>query len=319
MRDLGVPEVTAPTRDWPVFVGDFEPGSPEWHKARAKGIGGSEIAAVLGLSPWESRFSLWHRKVGLAAPVVETDEMKWGKLLESAIVGEFQRRHAEFRVEHAGTWSHYQEPWMVANPDGLLYDAAAGDWDAPVRAIVEAKNAYSADGWGEPGTDEIPIYYRTQCLWYLDVFGLDVCHVAVLISGSDYREYRVEYSAEEAELMRDRGWEFLQTVRDRVRPNIDEHDATYQVIRELHPDIEDVKVDVPKRIAIPYLNAIAVHKLTAAEKQRTAAILADHMGDARRAEFDGDQIAIRMAKGGGTPYVKAVPIKPSGQKVSPAA
>ncbi|MDQ3578214.1 MAG: YqaJ viral recombinase family protein, partial [Actinomycetota bacterium] len=62
-----------------MFVGDFAPGSPEWHAARAQGLGGSEIAAVLGLSPWESRFSLWHRKTGTASPVVENDIMYWGK------------------------------------------------------------------------------------------------------------------------------------------------------------------------------------------------------------------------------------------------
>lgn len=312
--------MSAPVRDLPVFVGDFEPGSPEWHKARARGIGGSEIAAVIGLSPWESRFSLWHRKMGLAAPVVETDEMYWGKQLEPAIVGEFQLRHShEFAVEKAGTWSHYQYPFMVANPDALVHEITDdGDVDALPSALLEVKTARTADGWGEPGTDEIPVYYRTQCLWYLDVFGLDVCHIAVLIAGSEYREYRVEYSAEEADFMRERAWEFLDTVRDNVRPNIDEHDATYQVIKEMHPDIEDVEVEVPARIATPYLNAIEVHKLATAEKQRTTAILADHMGSARRAIWDGEQIAIRMAKGGGTPYVKAQPTKTPGQKVTAA-
>src|SRR5205823_13949319 len=84
--------MTAVARDLPVFVGDFEPGSPEWHAARARGLGGSEIAAVLGLSPWESKFSLWHRKMGLASPVVETDEMYWGKLHEPTILAEWNRR-----------------------------------------------------------------------------------------------------------------------------------------------------------------------------------------------------------------------------------
>jgi hypothetical protein len=75
------------------FVGYFAPGSPPWHAARARGLGGSEIAPVLGLSPWESRFSLWHRKTGLANPVVENDVMYWGKLLERTVREEFNRRH----------------------------------------------------------------------------------------------------------------------------------------------------------------------------------------------------------------------------------
>ena len=55
---------TAPAAG-PTVLGWFEPGTSDWHAARANGIGGSEIAAVLGLSPYESRFSLWHRKKGL--------------------------------------------------------------------------------------------------------------------------------------------------------------------------------------------------------------------------------------------------------------
>ena len=83
----------------PVFVGNFEPGSPQWQAARARGIGGSEIAAVLGLSPWESRFSLWHRKMGLAAPVAQNDVMYWGNRLEGVIRDEFNLRHANWPDE----------------------------------------------------------------------------------------------------------------------------------------------------------------------------------------------------------------------------
>ena len=62
--------MTAPVLDTPtgVLIGTFSPGSEEWLAARADGLGGSEVAAVLGLSPFESRFSLWHRKAGRVGP-----------------------------------------------------------------------------------------------------------------------------------------------------------------------------------------------------------------------------------------------------------
>lgn len=299
------------TREEPVYVGSFEPGSPEWHTARARGIGGSEIAAVLGLSPWESRFSLWHRKIGLATPVVENDVMYWGKAIEPVIRAEWNKRHADdgLAVREVGTWSHYRYPWMIANPDG------AGD-----NIIWEGKTARDGDGWGEEGTDEIPVYYRCQALWYLDVFGLDVCHLSVLIGGSDYREYHVEYDADEAEFMRAKAREFLDEVEQRTRPSIDAHDTTYQTVRELNPDIADVTFDVPANIARPYLDAIDTYEAAKAEKQRTAAVLLDAMGNARRARWDGQQIAMRVP-GRGTdspPYLRHTPTKPTGQKVSAA-
>jgi putative phage-type endonuclease len=300
----------------PVFVGDFPPGSPEWHAARQQGIGGSEIAAVLGLSPWESRFSLWHRKRGLLAAVEVNDSMYWGTRLEPVIRDEFERRHAVsdgIRVEQAGTWRHEDRPWQVANPDGFILGLIVEDGETP-HSLLEIKTARDGDRWGEPGTDEIPVYYRTQCLWYLDVFGLQTCHVAVLIAGSDYREYRVEYAADEAAFMRDKARDFLDELDTNQRPDIDSHSATYQVVRELHPDIEDVKFDVPGEIATPYLDALTAYKAAEAEKKRAAAVLADAMGNARRAMFDGDQIAMRAA--GNPPSLRATPArKTSGQKV----
>lgn len=296
----------------PVFVGDFEPGSPPWHAARAHGIGGSEIAAVLGLSPWESRFSLWHRKKGLAAPVAQNDVMYWGNRLEPVVRDEFNIRHADDLppVRTVGTWRHAARAWQIANPDGQLDDE-----------LYEGKTAYNDDGWGEPETDEIPVYYRTQCLWYLDVFGLRRCRIAVLISGSDYREYFVEYDRDEVQIMLIAAREFLDTLARNERPNIDEHDATYQVIREMHPEIDDVKVDIPGAIAVPYLDAYAAHKAAEAEKKRTTSLLLDAMGTARRAYFDGEQIAMRVAGRGpdSAPSLRATPTtKTPGLKVSAA-
>jgi putative phage-type endonuclease len=74
--------MTAPAIARPTVIGYFEPGSAEWHAARRNGVGGSEIAAVMGLSPYESRFSLWHRKQGMVNPVDENPQMYWGKLLD---------------------------------------------------------------------------------------------------------------------------------------------------------------------------------------------------------------------------------------------
>jgi putative phage-type endonuclease len=310
----------------PVFVGEFEPGSAEWQAARRHGIGGSEIAAVLGLSPFESRFSLWHRKIGLAAPVQQNDVMYWGNRLEAVVRDEFNLRHSAFPDGEGpgavpiGTWRHAARPWQIANPDGMIHRPESHPRAGRPWMLYEGKTAYNSDGWGEPGTDEIPVYYRTQILWYLDVFGLKTCHLAVLISGSDYREYVVEYSAGEVDIMLAAARDFLGTIERRERPDIDEHDATYQVVRELHPEIEDVKVDVPGHIAIPYLDAYAAHKAAAAEKKRTTAVLADFMGSARRAMFDGQQIAMRKATSGdGPPALSATPnTKTPGLKVSAA-
>ena len=105
----------------PTLLGWFEPGTPEWHAARANGIGGSEIAAVVGLSPHESRFSLWHRKKGLVGPVEENPQMRWGKKHEPTICAEFAELHPEWIVHISGTYAAAGRAWQIANPDRLLY------------------------------------------------------------------------------------------------------------------------------------------------------------------------------------------------------
>lgn len=293
---------TRPTR-----LGDWTPGTPEWRAARANGIGGSEVAAVLGLSPDESRFSLWHRKAGNVGPVEQSDAMEWGHRLEAAVARKFFDEHPEFSDEghtSAGTWTHPDRPWQIANPDRFVY-LRRPDGDVDLDSLLEVKTARYGDDWGAEGTDEIPPYYRVQCLWYLDVLGLDRCHVAVLIAGQDYREYLVTYDPAEAEFIRTEVRAFLDTLDAGEAPSIDDHTATYQTIRELHPDIDGTDHELDDHIAATYIEARNRLAVVTAHEQHARSLVADAMGDAKTARWGAHVIARRQARKDGTPYVVA--------------
>jgi putative phage-type endonuclease len=277
----------------PTVVGFFEAGTPEWHAARAAGIGGSEIAAVLGLSPYESRFSLWHRKKGLVGPVEESEPMYWGKVHEPAIARRFAELHPELLVAPSPTYSAAGRPWQIANPDRKLYG------DGPVE-LLEIKTARDADLWGEEHTDQIPVWYRCQCLWYLDVLGAQRCHVAVLIAGSEYREYVIDYNADEAALLRDAGARFMHDLEHDVRPDIDGHSATYQTVRVLPEGLDDVDVEVDPLLVRRFHDA--QDAAWEAEDELTAckASLLDLIDTGRRAVLDGQRIATRTVRDGKT-------------------
>jgi putative phage-type endonuclease len=127
------------------LVGHFEHGLPEWHQARMGGIGGSEIAAVLGLSKWESHFSLWHRKQTLIPDRPDNPDTEWGTRLEPVILQAFADRHPELVVDtRPGTWRNTDRPWQIANPDALAGPADPPPGSGRVRTtVVEAKNAAS--------------------------------------------------------------------------------------------------------------------------------------------------------------------------------
>jgi putative phage-type endonuclease len=294
MTVTDVPGQPAPAAG-PTVLGYFTPGSPEWHAARMAGVGGSEIAAVMGLSPYESRFSLWHRKRGHLGPVEENPQMYWGRKLEPPVCDEFASRRPTWRIVAAPTFAGTGRPWQIANPDRLIVD----QFGVPVE-IFEAKTARDDEGWGEEGTDEIPVHYRAQCIWYLDTLDLTRCHVGVLIGGSDYREYVVEYNADEALILREAGAEFVRTVANDERPSIDGHGATYQTVRVLPEGLDDVDVEILPELRDRF--HAAQDQFWSAEDELTEckSRLLDAIGTGRRAVVLRDRVATRTVRNGRT-------------------
>lgn len=294
-----------------VPLGDLTPGTEEWIDARRRRVGGSEVAAILGLSPWESYFGLWHRKRDLIGPVIETDLMWWGTQLEDDVAARFVHEHPEYQLAPIGTYVHPERDYQLISPDRRIIRRDGTGWE-----LLELKMGHDSDEWGPAGTDEIPVQYRCQVQWAMDAFGLPTHRLAVYFGGDQYRDYLIEYDAAEAAILRRRAAAFISHVdAGEPLPDIDGHSATYQAVRELHPDIEDVDVEVPASLAEPYLAAIAAEKECEAEKRQAAALLCQHLGNARRAIYGTTpagrprSIACRMASSpGATPYLKASPL-----------
>lgn len=295
----------------PEFIGRFETGSPEWHQARAGALGGSEIAAALGLSIFESPFSLWHRKAGQIGPVEDNGEMYWGRIHEPQLRAEFAKRHPEFVVEgDIGTWRDGEHEFIVANPDGLLYQySGLPDRHSPCE-IWEGKCARSRTNWGDDGSDDIPVYYRAQGLWYCRVFGARRVRFSVLFFGCEYAEFVVEYDEAEAAILIERGAAFMQSLRDGIRPPIDSHEKTYGAIREMAPGIEDYDVELERELALPYLEAQKAYEEAVLARRQTTAQVMDAIGPGRRATWIGEPIARRQRKGDANPHLVYIPAKP---------
>lgn len=204
----------------------------ERKRERLRGIGGSDAAAALGLSQFsgKTRYLLWLEKTCGIRDAEETEPMFWGKVHEPAIL----RRYAdttgrELRQLADLTWSR-DNPWMFAS-----VDAVANDADGRLR-IVEAKTAATRTGWGEPGTDEIPVDYLLQAAHYLAVFGdlASVVDVPVLFHGNRLEIYVVERDrAMERDLIECER-QFWELVRTNTPPEVDtEEDARTRWPRSL--------------------------------------------------------------------------------------
>lgn len=296
----------------PVLIGQHTAGSIEWLAEREYRIGGSEIAAVLGLSPWQSPFSLFAAKKGMLPEREDTPELEWGRRHERTV---WERLSEEYASRYApGLYAHSERSWQVASPDAIRYFTDR-DRFAETEGVIEIKTAQRGEKWGPSRTQEVPVYYRTQMLWTMDVMGAQEGILAALIGLSDYRTYRFTWDdAARADLayMLEAGEGFVQRLRDNDWPDpTDGSAATYEALRDLHPEIsEGESVELSSDLAARFILSKA--ELIAAEKAYTAARseIAAEMQHAQHAWSDGLHIATRYAKTTkdgepGRPYVEA--------------
>jgi len=150
-----------------------------WLEERRKGLGGSDVAAVLGLSPWATPFDVWVDKVD-PLPDEDSSVKRRGRLLERA-VGEWAAEELERILEPAAHLVHPVHTWARGTPDFWLTDPNAYPFaQARDRLGLECKTARYMDGWGEPGAVlEVPPHYRVQALWYLAISEAPAWVVAV--------------------------------------------------------------------------------------------------------------------------------------------
>ena len=283
------------------LLGSWESGSPEWHAARASRLGGSDMAAVLGRSPWVSPYRLWHLKNGTVRDGETKAAQSRGHYLEDGIRRWWADQNPEFEVVTGGTYTHVERDYQLANPDGLLVQ------DGRVVGVLEIKTDAQDDPgtWGVEGTEQIPLYYRTQILWYLDCLGLKVAHVAVLTARLEFRHYVVEYDPADAKILRAHAEAFLDSLLFGEAPDKDTTDSTYQTVRELHPDIDDREVQLSHDQVVEFTAARDALADAKANWNLARSRMGEWMGDAKRAEFLGFRIAARKSKQGGTPWVEA--------------
>lgn len=296
--------------------GEAGPDNPVWHELRRTAVTASEIAAVLGISPWESPFSLYWRKVN-GWQTEATEGMSTGTRLEPAIAdwwADTQDPHENLAVVRAGLYAHPDRPWQLATPDRLIclpcpecdgagtYASPGGrltfvcpDCEGkagPLVALLECKWTGSWDGWGDPGTDDIPVYYRAQGLQQADVLGVDEVHFAVLGPGG-FRAYLVRRDERDLRVMRTAGEAFAARLAAEDPPDVDEHTATLATLKRLHPDLVDEEAEISPATAAGYRRARALKQAAERLCGRFEARLRAEMADRRVAVHDGAKVATR--------------------------
>lgn len=256
---------------------------------RARGIGSSDAAAAIGLNPYFTAVELWQEKRGLAPAFLGNEATKWGKLLEPAVRQEYAEQTGRVVRLPADTLVHPEHEWVVCHPDGITDD----------RRLYEGKTARFGDGWGEPGTDQIPEHYLVQVQHALMVTLLPVADVAVLIGGQDFRLYEVPADVQLQAAILDAEAEFWQHVTEGTRPPLDyTSPGAIAVLKKLYPGTNGLTVLADESCGCArelFEAAQAEGKRNKAAEAEAKAVLLDYMGEASVLRFP-DGRCLRRAK-----------------------
>ena len=208
---------------------------------RATGIGSSEIAAIVGVSPYQSRHDVWMTKMGMAKFEGNTTT-RMGQRLEDVIAEEYCALMREQNEPHVignfqTTFAHPREPWILASPDRLVSGR---------RRIAEVKNVgfRMMWQWGSE-VDAVPDYYRIQVEWQLgvcdalsttgavDELPIDA-HVVAWLGGCDLRVYRIQRSPKLWDAIVQQGRAFwFNNVLKRIPPEVDGTDGAKRMVHAL--------------------------------------------------------------------------------------
>lgn len=293
---MGTTVVGKPDLPTAVVIPKLLPGSPDWLKV----MSASKIPAMLGLSPWDSRYSLWQQMAGRITRDDETDVTRRGHYLEPALLAWFTDQHPGGNISKGAAFAHVDRPWQTATPDGLLWTRSTRP---EVTALIEAKTALKDWEWGQEGTDEIPPYHRAQVQWQMDTTGIHRVHVVCLSTHFVFREYVVDYDPEDAAWLREQAEQFLASIAAGVEPDLDDSDHTYEAVKQLHPLIDGSEINLSPEVAVEWIHA--ARQKAVAERAFTAARtkVAAEMGNAAVATFGQVTYATRQSRSGGTPFV----------------
>jgi len=214
----------------------------EWLKKRSQSVGASEVAALLGLSPYESTYSLWAKKTGVD-PLDFEDEpewVRWGNLIEPIICDEYSREtgrkvidHGRYAVKHSATCPHLS----------ATLDREVVAFDERGNGVMDAKNAgfYKGSEW----TDTPPLIYQIQIQAQLEVTGYRWGSLAVLIGGNTFRWCDIERDEPFIALIRKKVAEFWKLVETETPPPIDGSGSTAEVLRRLYPNDKGTTIALP--------------------------------------------------------------------------
>jgi putative phage-type endonuclease len=163
----------------------------EWLDLRRKGIGGSDLAGIMGMSQYATPIDVYLDKTWQTETEEEENPLFWwGHKLEPLVIEKYHEMYpGEIIKPSPGMFISKKWSWMIGNLDGIInIDDKPG--------VFEIKTVgFAGDEWGRDGGNEedIPEKYYCQVAHYLAVTGFEYAVVvALLMASRELRRYFIK-------------------------------------------------------------------------------------------------------------------------------
>lgn len=306
----------------------------EWLEARRSGIGGSDIAAILGINRYKTGLHVYLDKLGDLDDTGDSAPAYWGRMLEAPVAEHWARVNGK-SIAEVGMWAHRDRPWQMITVDRLVWGTTASGFPAaPVdpigdaafwtndpaghpESIYEGKTAHfmKAKEWGYDG-EFVPDAYQAQCQWAMSVWDLPRVYIGCLIGGQRFVEAAIERDQELIDDLLTVGAEFWNRVVRRDPPPLEGAPVgpSLDLLKKIHGSGNGELIDVGERgLELLTAHTRAKAAASAARKALKAAEdVADEikrdlwelLGDASGGQVDGVEV-VRFANEPRAGYVVA--------------
>lgn len=261
----------------------------EWLKARKLGLGGSDMAAVLGLSPWRSPIDVWLDKTSDTVEEKESEPMYWGNVLEEVVAQEFAKRSGYKVRNNNFTLQSEKYPYLLANIDREIVGLDAG---------LECKtaNAFKANEWDG---DNVPDAYYIQCQHYMAVTGKSSWWIACLVGGNTFHYKEIKRNEEVIAAIIDTGAAFWELVESKTMPAPDDTKQCENALKKLYQKSNGQSVELPANygnMIIDYLEIKNQLSELETKKRGIENVMKDFLKDNERATYGEHFVSWKSTK-----------------------
>jgi putative phage-type endonuclease len=231
-------------------------GQTRWLAARQEGIGGSEVGALVGVSEYETPFSVWNAKKREGKDLSGVAAVKWGHRFEDAVAEEVAEEIGLVSRFAGGLWANRERPHLRVTPDRFATKPRA--WKA--LGVIECKTAGDDDEWeagsitaGGQGTGRAPLPYQAQIQWQMGILGLTKGWLGCYISNQarDFYVVEIDFDREWYRELEDEAERFWVTniLGDEPPMHDLRHPKTEELLKQLNPVVVKPSVDLPEEAA----------------------------------------------------------------------